>query len=252
MSAAKQYRRLLRNHEWFSFADKVKARDGNKCAVCGRGEDSGVTLQVHHERYDPGLLPWEYPIEDCTTLCSGCHARDHGIIPPDNGWHLVSIDDLGDLGGHCERPGCGQEIRYEHLTYHPQWGYMKVGSTCVEHLTEEDQALVKTVERIRNRAADFARNTEWKEGVSSDGVNYLYCTYGKHHQIRVYRNGDRFGLQTVIKPRGCNGLEQSGRFSGVHGNLTATKELGYIMMRGMLSDDEDEKEILRSVYRAHH
>ena len=133
-------RKHWRNENWFKFSEKVKNRDNYTCILCGR-DSNEVILQIHHEIYIKGKLPWEYSLSDCRTLCKGCHAREHGLIEPDKGWSLLAIDDLGNLDGICERLNCGKKIRYEHLTYHPKWGYKNVGSTCIEHLTEQDKSL---------------------------------------------------------------------------------------------------------------
>lgn len=143
----KQVRNIYVNEEWLSFSNKVKRRDGYRCLQCDRSQDQ-VTLQVHHEIYVAGKAPWEYALSDCLTLCKGCHAREHGLIQPQSGWSLLSITDLGDLEGICERTGCGTEIRFEHLTYHPKWGYLVVGSTCIEHLTQEDRLLSNNVIKL--------------------------------------------------------------------------------------------------------
>lgn len=90
-------------------------RDGHRCLNCERPSNK-VILQVHHEIYIPNKAPWDYSLSDCRTLCKRCHAKEHGIIEPDKGWSLISIDDLGDIAGLCERQNCGKNIRYEHLT----------------------------------------------------------------------------------------------------------------------------------------
>ncbi|PWQ94266.1 HNH endonuclease [Leucothrix pacifica] len=111
--------------EWHRFSENIKKRDKGICLKCNRGSPD-VVLQVHHEVYKEGRKPWEYNSSDCITLCSGCHAREHGLIEPTKGWSLLSINDLGGLDGHCEKKGCGNAIRYEYLTYHPKWGYQTV------------------------------------------------------------------------------------------------------------------------------
>lgn len=40
-----------------------------------------VELHAHHEFYIQGRLPWEYPLEAMTTLCSECHSKvDHDKV----------------------------------------------------------------------------------------------------------------------------------------------------------------------------
>lgn len=130
--------------KWKDYSNKVKSRDGFKCTKCNRGKEDNIVLQAHNLNYIPSLLPWEYDLSHCITLCKGCHAREHDIIPPDSGWILVSIYDSGELDSNCYRPLdnkgkiCGQAIRYIHTIYHPLYGYCDVGSECVQFLTEED------------------------------------------------------------------------------------------------------------------
>lgn len=167
-----QSKRIYVNEEWAAFSEKVKGRDDYKCLQCGRGTGE-VTLQVHHEIYVAGKAPWEYALSDCLTLCKGCHAKEHGLIEPDRGWTLLSIDDLGSPEGTCERKGCGADIRYEHLTYHPKWGYMVVGSTCIEHLTQEDRLLSNSVIHLYQAISKFVHKSEWEKGITQKGKPYI-------------------------------------------------------------------------------
>jgi predicted RNA-binding protein YlqC (UPF0109 family) len=240
-------KRIYINEEWCAFSDKVKRRDGYKCLQCGRGATE-VTLQVHHEIYVAGKEPWEYALSDCRTLCKGCHAKEHGLIEPDRGWTLLSIDDLGGPEGTCERKGCGADIRYEHLTYHPRWGYMVVGSTCIEHLTQEDRLLSSNVINLYKNISKFIRTSEWNRGKTKNGKSYIHSTY-KHHNIRIYGEEYVHSFQLVLKEIGVR-RHDFGKIISVKGKNTLTiKELAYTALRGTLSDSEEEKEILRNLYR---
>mgnify|MGYP003575086265 CR=1 FL=1 len=136
----KEKRRAYFNQKWFEFSEFVQFRDNYQCLKCGKRKGE-IILQTHHKSYKIGFEPWEYPLSDCISLCKGCHAKEHGLIEPSDGWTLISIDDLGGLYGTCEKRGCNNEIRYEHVIYHPKYGYMSVGSTCVEYLTQDEQYL---------------------------------------------------------------------------------------------------------------
>lgn len=152
----KQKRRAYYNEKWFEFSETVQRRDGYKCLKCGR-KKGDVVLQTHHKQYKRGIEVWEYPLSDCITLCKGCHAEQHGITEPTDGWTLISIDDLGGLYGTCEKKGCGTDIRYEHLIYHPNCGYKVVGSSCVEFLTREDQYLSQEVLKVFKKICNLFR-----------------------------------------------------------------------------------------------
>jgi len=242
-----QTKTLYVNENWLAFSEKVKRRDGYKCLCCGRGS-SEVTLQVHHTIYVAGRAPWEYALSDCHTLCKGCHAKEHGLIEPNIGWTLLSIDDLGGPDGTCERKGCGAEIRYAHLTYHPKWGYLVVGSTCIEHLTQEDRLLSSNVIYLYKNISDFVYSSEWSQDSTQKDKKYIWSTH-KHHQIRIYGKEMSHSFQLVLKEKGIRWLK-FGKVIAVKGKSTmAVKELAYIALRGTLSVSEEEKKLLRNLYR---
>lgn len=242
-----QSRTIYVNEEWLAFSEKVKRRDDYKCLQCRRRAPE-VTLQVHHEIYIAGKAPWDYAISDCRTLCKGCHAKEHGLIEPDRGWTLLAIDDLGGPDGICERKGCGAEIRYAHSTYHPKWGYRVVGSTCVEHLTQEDRLLSSSVIHIYKNVSHFVHTAEWEGGATKNGKRYISSTY-KHHQIRIYGEEQVHSFQLGLKEKGIRWHKFGEVFSAKGKCTLAVKELAYVALRGTLSDSEEEKCLLRNLYR---
>lgn len=240
-------KRIYLNEDWITFSEKVKRRDSYKCLQCGRGSEK-VTLQVHHEIYVAGNEPWDYALSDCRTLCKGCHAREHGLIEPDRGWTLLSIDDLGALDGACERKGCGANIQYEHLTYHPKWGYMVVGSTCIEHLTQQDRLLSSNVIHLYKSISKFVHKSDWSKGITKKGNHFISSTY-QHHQIRIYGEDHAHAFQLALKEKGIKRYE-FGEVIAVKGkNTLAVKELAYTALRGTLCESEEDKKILRNLYR---
>lgn len=244
----KKRTRSYTNENWFKFSDRVKRRDGFKCLKCGRGKDKSV-LQTHHKVYKKSLEPWEYPLSDCITLCKGCHAEEHNLIEPKFGWTLISIDDLGGPYGYCEKKGCGTDIRYEHLIYHPKVGYKAVGSTCVEYLTQEDQYLCEDVLKIFKRVSSFVQDSEWDTGYTKNDKPFLFTTH-QHHKIRIYGKKGWYSIQIVLKEKGRKWFEYKDPINVGNKTLDQVKELGYITLKGMINEDEDEKEILRNMYRS--
>jgi len=244
----KQRRRSYQNEDWYNFSQKIQKRDGYKCLKCGRNVRETI-LQTHHKLYRPGLEPWQYPFSDCITLCKGCHASEHGIIQPKTGWTLISIDDLGGLWGTCEKSGCGTEIRYEHTIYHPKVGYITVGSTCVEYLTQEDKFISETVLKIYKKISDFLNNSEWENRVSKNGKKYL-CTTHSHHQIRIYGDKNNYSFQVVLKEKGEKWFEYGNFINTKDKTLYQVKELGFIVLKGKTTDSELEKEVLRNIYKS--
>lgn len=150
-----------RSAQWRAFRSEVISLDGGACVVCGRSRSDGVVLQVHHKRYLAGSKPWEYPHYLCETVCSGCHAAKHGIIPPKSDWEYVGWDDLEDLTGTCEC--CGTSIRYVFMIQHPNWRPMEVGEACCDNLTSSQVAsgLMESKRRYNDRLKRFVASSRW-------------------------------------------------------------------------------------------
>lgn len=243
----KQKRRAYYNDKWFAFSERVQQRDNYKCLKCGR-KKGDIVLQTHHKLYKRGLKVWEYPLSDCISLCKGCHAEQHGIIEPNDGWTLISIDDLEGLYGICERKGCGAEIRYEHLVYHPIFGYKTVGSSCVEFLTREDQLLSQEVLKVFKKISTFIQNSKWEIGYTKNNKKYYFTTHA-HHQIRIYGKDNFYSYQIAIKEKGEKRLEFGDFLKAKNKTFEQVKELGYIVLKGTITNNEEEKEILRNIYK---
>lgn len=237
---------LYAKSQWVEFSKRVQARDGGKCLKCLRSPPK-VILQTHHEFYVPNKKPWEYALSDCITLCKGCHAREHGYIEPNSGWFLISIDDLGDLVGTCEREGCGNEIRYEHITYHPNWGYKKVGSTCIEHLTQEDRKLSGKTLALYKNISKFVHKSDWTKGITQQGKPYLSTRY-KHHIIRIYGKSPKYAFQIALKESGQKFHHYKKPIPLSEKTLEKVKELSYIVLKGTISENDEERDMLRGLY----
>lgn len=241
-------KQLWLNEEWHKFSERVKTRDGERCLQCKRSKPE-VVLQVHHKLYVPGRAPWEYSLSDCITLCKGCHAREHGLIEPDRGWFLMSIDDLGHLIGTCEREGCGTAIRYEHLTYHPSWGYKKVGSTCIEHLTKEDILLSDSVLKLYKRISDLVHGSEWYSERTKRGKRFIETVYRQTHKIRIYGESKNYAFQILLKEKGIRWYKFGDVIPVKQKELPQVKELAYILLKEETTLDNGERDILRNLYR---
>lgn len=70
------YGERLRDPRWQQKRLRVMERAGWKCEKCG---DKTTTLNVHHERYVSGRMPWEYDDSELHCLCEPCHSREHGL-----------------------------------------------------------------------------------------------------------------------------------------------------------------------------
>jgi len=242
-----QKRRAYYNEKWFEFSETVQRRDSYKCLKCGR-KKGDVVLQTHHKQYKRGIEVWEYPLSDCITLCKGCHAEQHRITEPTDGWTLISIDDLGGLYGTCEKKGCGTDIRYEHFIYHPNCGYKVVGSSCVEFLTREDQYLSQEVLKVFKKISDFIQNSDWEIGYTKNDKKFYFTTHS-HHQIRIYGKDNFYSYQIALKQKGERWFKFGEFIKAKNKTLEQVKELGYILLKGTITDNEDEKYILRNIYK---
>lgn len=178
-----------RSKNWFDFRKEIIELDGGACTVCKKTEEDGIVLQVHHKKYIQGLEAWEYPPNLCETLCKGCHAAEHGRIPPKFDWAYIGHDDLGDLDGHCEY--CGTEIRYVFYIRHDSWGTMEVGTVCCDNLTATDIAsnLMESDRRFKSRMVRFITSKRW----TSDQSGY-YITQNKIH-VAIIQSGGKVKIK---------------------------------------------------------
>lgn len=242
----KMLTKSYRNEKWFIFSEKVKIRDNYQCLKCGRTQNEAI-LQVHHKIYKDGFQPWEYALSDCITFCKRCHAEEHQKIEPQKGWTLISVDDLGGLYGICEKIGCGNEIRYEHEIYHPDWGYKTVGSTCVEYLTEDDKCLGQEILKIYKKISKCVHDSIWEIGFTKNDKRYIGTIF-KNNQIRIYGTNEKYCFQIAVKKIGERSFDWKKIIYCKNKSLIEVKEMAYIVLFGTVSESESEKNILRNIY----
>jgi hypothetical protein len=181
---------------WQNFRREVIELDGGICVSCKRGPLEGAVLQIHHKRYLPGKLPWEYPYDLCQTLCKRCHAGEHGIIRPFSGWECIGYDDLEELNGECEL--CGNSIRYVFYVQHEKWPTLEVGETCCDHLTGNTEASVyrDSLDSLNSRRKRFVHSIRWE--IIPKGNQ-------KIRQRGIEITIERFGLKFVIRANEIRG-----------------------------------------------
>lgn len=218
---------------WKSFRDEVISLDGEACSICGRTQKDGVVLQVHHKQYIRGFKPWEYPLELCATLCRGCHAAEHGKIPPKFGWEHIGYDDLGDLTGTCEC--CGNSIRYVFLVQHEKWGAMEVGEICCDNLTSTQVAsnIMESKRRFADRLKRFISSVRWSELPS-----------GIHHIIQDKIRIAIIPHNEVFKLR-INGKLGKSEYTSI---LNAKKSVFELIESGVIREFLEKQEAKRIAY----
>lgn len=74
MANKKTYSELLRDPRWQKMRLKKLEDAGWVCQRCMDGES---TLNVHHNRYIKGRMPWEYDEQELVVLCEQCHEGEH-------------------------------------------------------------------------------------------------------------------------------------------------------------------------------
>ncbi len=195
--------------DWQKFRDEVIELDGGVCRRCGRGPLQGAILQVHHKTYLPGKMPWEYPYGYCETLCRGCHASEHGIVRPFQGWVCVGDDDLGDLSGECDL--CGTQIRYVFFVQHEKWPAMEVGEICCDHLTQTSEAsdYMDSKRRYALRESRFISSSRWKR--NQDGLLSL-MQKGQHISLEKVSENFRLTVNQVTGKKFFKSEEECKRY----------------------------------------
>ncbi len=188
--------RHYQDNRWIDFRESIFEMDGFSCVKCSRSSPS-VVLQVHHKQYRKGKAPWDYPAEDCETLCKGCHAREHGEIRPNEGWSLYSQDDLGGLDGECEC--CGTSIRYVFHIDHEHWEPMAVGTVCCDNLTGTTEATA--YRKLLDRKKRFLSSSRWYKSSLGECIKY-----GKALEIEIQEDSGEFKIY-------MNGISGKKRFS---------------------------------------
>ncbi len=187
------------------------------------------------------------------TLCKGCHAREHGLIEPTYGWTLISIDDLGDLTGLCERENCNTAIRYEHLAYHPQWGYKIVGSSCIDFLTESDKLKSKRYITLYTKIAKAFNKAQWETSITKKSYRtFLLTTYQKS-SIRIYTDNFHYQIGLYLGKDYTEWEKPYKLFQNMDSSkLKYIKELSLIHLMGVIASERDKHEnheAYREIYR---
>ena len=177
-----------RSQLWRAYRAKcIKAADG-LCQRCGRGKPE-VILQVHHPTYTLGKQPWEYPIEHCEVLCRGCHAEEHGLIMPRDGWMILDSDlerNEPSDAVPCGNPKCERDVTWHVTIYHPDWGELIVGSECAENLSLGSEW--KALKSYHRRMKAFIASPRWvptPKGWRIDERSYSALVFRQHAVFKI-------------------------------------------------------------------
>ena len=80
---SQEYLDFLNSDKWRELAAIRREIDGHKCTMCGRPEEEGTVLDVHHLSYSAsyqGGFGTEDIWKDLTSLCRQCHLRVHHMM----------------------------------------------------------------------------------------------------------------------------------------------------------------------------
>lgn len=159
---------------------------------------------------------------------------------------LVSITDLGARTGECKRHKCGVSIQHEHEIYHPSYGYLNVGSVCVEYLTQEMADKSRDILRIHTGIRNFIKKRWVRNLICIDSNNFetLYIRHGNHDLILCKVEG---GHKLIISKKKQTINEKLWTKKLLVSELDA-KELIYIVSRGIKASKESEKKLLKDIY----
>jgi hypothetical protein len=161
--------------EWFKFRERCLDRVGRKCEACGRGQGE-ASLQIHHPHYAEGVLPWDYKEAFCQVLCKGCHAKEHGLIKPSDGWILIHSDwEWGESSGSTCCENCGAAMDWHNDLWNPAWGIITVGYDCAEKLGNPEAHAMRK-QHLRERT--FLNSPRWNR--TQKGWKY------KHGDLDVF------------------------------------------------------------------
>lgn len=183
--------------QWFAFREKCLNRADYKCERCGK---TGI-LQVHHPEYVSGRKPWEYEIAFCEVLCRGCHAAEHGLILPREGWIILHSDlDDGEPSDPVPCANCGLDVRWHFTIFHEQWGEVIVGSECAENLSLGPEVTIWKSYHRRKRTFVFSpRWTPSAKGywILQDQVMVIAFRSGEKWRLKIDDKWGRFDYASL-------------------------------------------------------
>ena len=186
---------LHQNSQWYNFYNILKTEKGNKCKKCNK-EKNNLLLDFNH--YKSNKSPWEQEKDSAFFICKNCFQNNTNIPEPEMGWYLLEIRDLGGLSGMCEKHACKQKIRYEYQIYHPEYGYLAVGSTCVDYLTGKEKKLCIDIKKEYTHTKQLVNKYKPIYKINKKGLKFLEYKY-KNTIIRIYKKDNNNFISRITK-----------------------------------------------------
>jgi len=127
-------------------------------------------------------MPWEYNLAFCEVLCTLCHAIEHKIEKPRDGWMLIHSDwDCGESSGETRCEHYNAEMEWHNDLFHPEWGVIVVGYGCTEELCSRELRAMKKRNEKRRR---FIHSPCWYK--TPKGWRYKY----RDNVAFIFEKGD--------------------------------------------------------------
>jgi NADH:ubiquinone oxidoreductase subunit C len=94
----------------------------------------------------------------------------------------------------------------------------------------------------------FVSKSIWEVGYTKQHKKFIETKY-KHNLLRIYGEDKKYSFQVIIKEIGVKWYEYKKPIFISNKGLEEIKELAYIVLKGTISEDTKEVELLRNIYK---
>lgn len=119
----REYWQKLRDPRWQKMRLEIMQRDEFACQICFATER---TLNVHHNYYESGKEPWEYPTEALVTLCEECHTEETEQRRGEEQLLLAAMRQCGMRSSHINSLAAGIHHTFGEIAQFPDRWDMKL------------------------------------------------------------------------------------------------------------------------------
>lgn len=234
---------LHQNQKWYNFINTIKNKKDNICSCCKKKKEL-MLLDFNHYKIEKE--PWEQEEKSAFLVCNSCFKNNENIEEPDIGWYLLEIRDLGGLSGVCKKKSCQQKIRYEYKIYHPEYGYLTVGSTCVDYLTGKEKQMCFDIKKEYIHTKKMVNKYKPKYKKNKKGLVFLEEKY-KNTLIRIYKKKENCYLTRIIKIKNKKPQIKEAILLKEYSTGKKALEAGYLKIKELKSKNEEHKKILKEL-----
>ena len=142
------YSEQLKSPMWQKKRLKIMERDNFSCSCC---KSNHKQLNVHHYKYKPFKMAWEYEDNMLTTLCDDCHKLIHSVQDSFNVDYLIIKDVCIKNNACCEMLDYmidfGNSLNhYYHSLEDLLFDYIEHGAIVFESITENRTYIICNLE----------------------------------------------------------------------------------------------------------